>query len=188
MSTKLGHILGSIVNSKKCLACKGCCIFYDVSEERLAPVFTSEEIRTLGPARRKRTKKRADGFYQAKVVRCAFSVYKKCVFLDEGSHRCSIYDNRPLDCELWPFDIAYDKQPGRKEGRKEGSISLWVASTEMCPGINAKDITSALVDRIIYRLDETGVFEEIKNGRRYVWGYAPYHKFLRKLSIVSEVK
>ena len=184
MSTKLGHILEPIVNSKKCLACKGCCIFYDVSEEKLAPTFTSEEIQNIAPAKRKRIKKRVNGFYQAKVVRCDFSVYKKCVFLDEGSHRCQIYDNRPLDCELWPFDIAYDNQPGRKEG----SISLWVASAEMCPGINARDITSVLVDRIIYRLDETGVFEEIKNGRRYVWGYAPYHKFLRKLNIVSEVK
>jgi hypothetical protein len=58
----------------------------------------------------------------------------------------------------------------------------------MCPGINAKDITSALVDRIIYCLDETGVFEEIISGRRHIWGYAPYYKFLRKLSIVSEVK
>jgi Fe-S-cluster containining protein len=27
----------------------------------------------------------------------------KCIFLKNG--RCSIYENRPLDCRLYPFDI-----------------------------------------------------------------------------------
>lgn len=28
-----------------------------------------------------------------------------CIFWDEGKKNCSIYENRPLDCRLYPFDI-----------------------------------------------------------------------------------
>jgi len=173
MSTKLGHILEPIVNSKKCLACKGCCIFDNPNEEKIAPVFTTREIQRIETAKRKLIEKRIDGVFQAKLIRCVLSEFKKCAFLEEGSHACQIYDNRPLDCELWPFVLGYD--------RKDKSISLWVVSSEMCPAVETTDITPDLVDQLISLLGERGVIEEITKDKRYVWGYEPYHIFLRKL-------
>lgn len=44
-----------------------------------------------------------------------------CFFYRDG--RCSIYDVRPIDCRLFPFDI--EEQP---DGRL-----FWVAYTDLCP-------------------------------------------------------
>ena len=30
-----------------------------------------------------------------------------CVFWDEGKKQCSIYENRPFDCRMFPFDIDW---------------------------------------------------------------------------------
>ena len=30
-----------------------------------------------------------------------------CIFFDEQNIRCTIYENRPFDCEMYPFDIMW---------------------------------------------------------------------------------
>ena len=31
----------------------------------------------------------------------------KCIFYDENTHVCSIYEKRPFDCRMYPYVIAY---------------------------------------------------------------------------------
>lgn len=49
------------------------------------------------------------------------SVEGKCVFYKSGS--CSIYDLRPLDCRMFPFDII-EGEPGQ---------FVWIVYDDLCP-------------------------------------------------------
>jgi Fe-S-cluster containining protein len=44
-----------------------------------------------------------------------------CTFFQSG--RCTIYDIRPLDCRLFPFDIR----------RTQSGALMWIVYTDLCP-------------------------------------------------------
>jgi uncharacterized protein len=46
-----------------------------------------------------------------------------CVFLDETSRRCTVYEDRPRQCRTWPFWDSNLKSP-----------DAWEAACEACPG------------------------------------------------------
>lgn len=46
-----------------------------------------------------------------------------CVFLDETTRKCTVYDLRPRQCRTWPFWDSNLKSP-----------DAWQAACEACPG------------------------------------------------------
>jgi len=32
-----------------------------------------------------------------------------CMFFDETTNQCTVYDNRPFDCKMFPFDLYWDE-------------------------------------------------------------------------------
>ncbi|MBE6153948.1 MAG: YkgJ family cysteine cluster protein [Firmicutes bacterium] len=79
-----------------CFADGNCCSSFDTIN---APVLNKDELMQLIEVLKK------DDFYDA----VDDNLYKirtnnnECIFLKNG--RCSIYNFRPLDCKLYPFDI-----------------------------------------------------------------------------------
>jgi Fe-S-cluster containining protein len=73
----------------------------------------------------KRTNLDADDFTEGPSQNRNFlslKAYKgKCYFYDSG--RCSIYEDRPLDCRLFPFDIV----------QAEDGNFYWIVYNEFCP-------------------------------------------------------
>lgn len=178
MKKNLTEILSDIVSSPKCLLCKGCCIFYP-GEKHLAPCFTAKEFEEINFNYRRFLCSKSR-FYQAKLKTFRNSNLSACSFLDEATHQCRIYNNRPLDCSLWPFILGYGKQANK-------DISLWVISPEMCPAVDLKSkIKPDFVEKIIIFLETADIISEISRGERYIWQNEPYYIHVRSLSDVME--
>lgn len=95
-----------VVNSIDCLNCRGCC-WFSMGEEHLLPFFGPKEFELLDVNDQKKLHETSEGFFQAKSISSTRKrTVKICAFLEEDSHKCSIYDKRPLDCVLWPFDVV----------------------------------------------------------------------------------
>ncbi len=52
-----------------------------------------------------------------------------CVFLDEQTRKCTVYDARPRQCRTWPFWESNLKTP-----------ETWQRTCETCPGCNRGQI------------------------------------------------
>ncbi|MBM4311100.1 MAG: YkgJ family cysteine cluster protein [Deltaproteobacteria bacterium] len=172
----LEEIITDIVNSVDCLNCRGCC-WFSIGEEHLLPFFGQQEINSLDTEEQKKLHKTSEGLFQAESIT---SKVKKgvriCAFLEEVSHKCSIYEKRPLDCLLWPFDVI------RLKNRKQSSIYLSVVSNQMCPATKKGNLLlQDTGQRIIRRLEKLGFFEEIRNGKRHIWNQENFHRLLHSL-------
>ncbi|MFH8080972.1 MAG: YkgJ family cysteine cluster protein [Candidatus Aenigmatarchaeota archaeon] len=85
-----------------CQICRGCCKFKK-EHEYFAPVFTNEELKKIN-ADKSMFRKKGKGVYQVKLINSKFDdQILVCPFLDEDTHLCKIYSNRPFDCKFWPF-------------------------------------------------------------------------------------
>jgi Fe-S-cluster containining protein len=86
-----------------CLECKGCCIFNEPKSPWRARL-TQEEQTVYA-------KDQADRFQQDDFFLDAVSHQggQHCCFLDVASHQCGVYDQRPLECALYPFLIMKRK-------------------------------------------------------------------------------
>ncbi|MBI3393219.1 MAG: YkgJ family cysteine cluster protein, partial [Nitrospirae bacterium] len=97
-----------ILTSDTCLPCPVCCVFPDRSTP-FRPFFTGEEISSRSSNEMERihlfgTLTTATGS-QAELVEEDDRFH--CPFLELSTHACRIYRDRPLDCRLYPFMIAY---------------------------------------------------------------------------------
>ncbi|MEM5799181.1 MAG: YkgJ family cysteine cluster protein [Candidatus Aenigmatarchaeota archaeon] len=92
-----------------CQKCRECCKFKK-DEEYFAPLFTKEEIKIIG-AKKNLFKKKGSGVYQIKLVKSKINEnILVCPFLNEETHLCKIYPNRPFDCKFWPFIFMKDRK------------------------------------------------------------------------------
>jgi len=48
-----------------------------------------------------------------------------CILLDEGTRKCSVYEERPRQCRTWPFWDSNLASP-----------AAWAEAAEACPGCN----------------------------------------------------
>ena len=178
---RLEHCINEIVNSTDCMKCRGCC-WFSAGEEHLLPFFAKREFDNLDFDEKQKVYRNREGFYQARSVMSknmrGGGGVKICFFLDEEPHKCSVYEKRPLDCVLWPFDIIKVR-----EG-KESRIFLSVVTEEMCPATKSKeDIVQHSAQRIIQYLKEAGVFEEICNDSRHVWQPDEHLRLIQELNV-----
>jgi len=94
------------VPNEVCLKCQICCRFSDrVSVFR--PVFLNQEIDTL-------LKETGERDFFDRDNRLTLKKYGRetycCPFFEAKDNRCSVYSRRPLDCRLYPFVIAEQKE------------------------------------------------------------------------------
>jgi Fe-S-cluster containining protein len=82
---------------------------------------------------------------------------EKCIFYSEQTRRCSIYENRPIDCRLFPLDvdfrdgkfvwIIYKSCPVKDPiNQTEAEEALKIAEAELLPQLLSQIDTYAGID------------------------------------------
>ena len=101
--------LQQIVPSPVCLACDVCCRFLE-PDSFLAPIFTQAEMQTAISHGINATlfHPTADGKSGRITLKAHEGIYICPCFHPETSE-CNIYSVRPLDCQIYPFAVMYDK-------------------------------------------------------------------------------
>lgn len=93
---------------------KVCCC---ASDEIDMPVLLGNEVRQIQSSsiKNKKMKDFSHNIGQTSIRQMRAKTYDKdgkairaCHFYDVDAHRCKIYDTRPTDCRLFPFDIKLD--------------------------------------------------------------------------------
>ena len=105
-SRELPVVVEQIVPGQVCFACDVCCRFPE-QDSALRPYFTKEEIkaavaRGLSP----------DAFPDhagSKVVVVPNGEGYRCPAFDPTTGHCGIYEERPLDCRLYPVAVMWDQ-------------------------------------------------------------------------------
>lgn len=98
--------LKQIVPSSLCFTCDVCCRFPEETSF-LAPYFTDEEIR-LVPGPKKKFFDSPEGS-KTKLIRHPEGEGCICPHFDPKTQHCTIYDDRPLDCRIYPFALMRDQ-------------------------------------------------------------------------------
>lgn len=95
-----------IVPSQTCLTCDVCCRFPE-ADSFLRPYFTPEEIRTAvaGGVAQAHFPNPAGG--QVELVPHPRGEGFICPAFDVETSRCRIYEQRPLDCRLYPYAVMW---------------------------------------------------------------------------------
>jgi Fe-S-cluster containining protein len=113
--------LKQIVPSSLCFTCDVCCRFPEETSF-LAPFFTEEEIGAL-PGNKKKFFPSEQG---AKIKLVPHTDGEGCICpnFDPKTQHCLIYEERPLDCRIYPFALLRDR---------EGAVALGIDTK--CPFI-----------------------------------------------------
>ncbi|HLD41424.1 MAG TPA: YkgJ family cysteine cluster protein, partial [archaeon] len=110
------------------------------------PVFTKDEVDLLikkGIDKNNFTSE--DGKHYTVVFKEKEGLHNLCPFVRDNM-LCSIYENRPVDCKIWPFAII----------RKEKGIYLAIDTKELCPGIKKRVGTEEYGEYVRYLIDYFG--------------------------------
>ena len=102
-------ILPQIVPSQTCVTCEVCCRFPE-RDSFLRPYFTPQEIaRAVARGVDESRFPHPDGC-QVEVAPHPDGEGFLCPAFDPITSRCTIYEDRPLDCQLYPFALMWDAQ------------------------------------------------------------------------------
>lgn len=101
--------LYQIIPSDVCFSCDVCCRFLE-SDSPLAPIFTeAEKQHTISQgAAPTLFYPQADG-KSSQIKLKPYKDFYICPFFEPETSRCSIYANRPLDCQLYPFALMFNE-------------------------------------------------------------------------------
>jgi uncharacterized protein len=106
-SSTASKVLPQLVPSSACLRCDVCCRFPD-ADSPLRPYFTSEEI-SQAVDRGLEVKAFPDRHgCQVTVVPDAQGEGFACPAFESQSNTCRIYEQRPLDCQLYPLAMMWN--------------------------------------------------------------------------------
>lgn len=95
-------VTGSMKICNECTS-KSCCT--DFAEPLLFP-SDLEKLRSVEKSGSEYVKEIAIDNAKIHVIKKAIGS-KSCVFLNPENNFCSIYENRPFDCRMYPFDIIW---------------------------------------------------------------------------------
>jgi len=134
---RLAHKLSFVNFADICSSClQNCCKrFYSI----LLPDEEEEFNNVSFPIKTERGVIKCIGAYNG----------RQCPFLDENG-RCTIYENRPLDCRLWPVMIYIDFKT------RERIIYLDLE----CPAVRSGKIPVSVVKRIVEALKNLELSDE----------------------------
>lgn len=125
-------LLGQIIPQGLCLTCDVCCRFPEPTSF-LAPYFTGEEIaeaERLGLLRGEFSDRRG-----SKIALVPNGEGCRCPNFEPETHRCRIYEARPLDCRLYPFALYWD----------EAGTEVLLGMDTKCPFIREETHRPALI-------------------------------------------
>ncbi len=183
--------LPQLVPSRACLQCDVCCRFPD-PDSALRPYFTEHEIsgalaggigETAFPDRRGS---------QVILVPASDGEGYLCPAFDATTSVCRIYEERPLDCQLYPLALMWDE-------RHDQVLLGWDTK---CPFMRDEipDEIQRHADRVMALLDRPGLCDQVAAHPRLIgsfqedvvvlarlphltsavagqWGPAPLHRF-----------
>ena len=109
-SRELPVVVEQIVPSRVCFACDVCCRFPE-SDSALRPYFTKEEIRMA--VSRGISPEAFPDHGGSKVAVVPHGEGYRCPAFDPQTGHCGIYEDRPLDCRLYPVAVMWSH--GRDE-------------------------------------------------------------------------
>ena len=102
-------LLKQIIPDEVCLSCDVCCRFLD-SDSFLAPIFTESEIkRTIAHGADANVFRPMPDGKSSRIKLKPHGERYICPFFDPETSECTIYPIRPLDCQIYPFGLMYDK-------------------------------------------------------------------------------
>jgi Fe-S-cluster containining protein len=145
-------VLPQLVPSRTCLQCDVCCRFPD-SDSALRPYFTENEIalalaggveETAFPNRRGS---------QVVLVHASHGDGYLCPAFDAATSTCRIYEQRPLDCQLYPLALMWD----------EPHDQVLLGWDTKCPFMR-EEIPGKIqrhADRVIALLDQPGIRDQV---------------------------
>ncbi|RPH81753.1 MAG: DUF2156 domain-containing protein [Nitrospiraceae bacterium] len=183
--------LPQLVPSRTCLQCDVCCRFPD-SDSALRPYFTENEIaRALASGIEGTAFPNRRGS-QVILVPAPHGEGYLCPAFNAATSTCRIYEQRPLDCQLYPLALMWD-------ARHDQVLLGWDTK---CPFMR-DEVPRELqrhADRVMALLDRPGIREHIVAHPRLIgrfqedvvvlarlphltravagqWGAAPLHRF-----------
>jgi Fe-S-cluster containining protein len=101
-------MLKQFVPSEFCLKCDVCCRFGEKNSP-YAPKFLAEEAQRLFDGDRFKPDNNFPGNLSPSPIASTNAAYV-CQFFSPLTNTCSIYSQRPFDCQLYPFILCYDKK------------------------------------------------------------------------------
>ncbi len=105
--------LYQIIPSEVCFSCDVCCRFLE-ADSPLAPIFTENEKQQAISQGTDPTlfQPQADG-KSTQIRLKPYQDFYICPFFEPETSRCTIYANRPLDCQLYPFALMFNEDRSR---------------------------------------------------------------------------
>ena len=144
--------LPQIVPSRACLQCDVCCRFPD-PDSALRPYFTGNEIaRALAGGVEETAFPNRRGA-QVILVPAPHGDGYLCPAFDAATSTCRIYEQRPLDCQLYPLALMWDEP-------HEQVLLGWDTK---CPFMR-EEIPSEIqrhADRVMALLDQPGIRDQV---------------------------
>jgi len=125
-----------LVPSRVCLQCDVCCRFPE-SESFLRPYFTAEEIQRAVTRGIDRAHFPDPNGCQISVVPNPSGEGYICPAFDPATSHCRIYDDRPLDCQIYPLAVMWN----------EGRSQVVLGWDTKCPFLKPGNRQSAIGDR-----------------------------------------
>ena len=176
--------LYQIIPSEVCFTCDVCCRFLEV-DSPLAPIFTEMEkqqaisigvdITLFQP--------QADG-KSSQIKLKAHKDFYICPFFEPDTSRCTIYGNRPFDCQLYPFALMFNKD--------RSSVVLGVDM--LCPFGEAHHETDAFQQHLRHVIDfveSQEIYTLIAKNWSLIGDYQEtvkvFHTLTRKFDICNSV-
>ena len=99
--------LKQIVPSQTCLACDVCCRFLD-SKSPFAPIFTDEEYgKALSSGLLENQFSITSDGSSRQIQLYSHQDMFVCPAFDPKTQHCTIYRDRPLDCQIYPFMLMW---------------------------------------------------------------------------------
>ncbi len=144
----------NLIPKEFCLACDVCCRFL---EERslLRPIFLKEE-------RRDEFKDLLDS--EGHVILKKYNSLYICPFFLPEKNICSIYEQRPIDCRLYPFIITYNENKGK--------TMLCLDTT--CPYAKDKMAPQGDYEKLCIR-DKKIFDEEFKDSESFYYSFVNFY-------------
>lgn len=99
-------VVEQIVPSRVCFACDVCCRFPE-ADSPLRPYFTGEEIQKA--VSRGISPESFPDRAGSKVAVVPHGEGYRCPAFDPTTGHCGIYEDRPLDCRLYPIAVMWDQ-------------------------------------------------------------------------------
>jgi Fe-S-cluster containining protein len=125
-------LLPSLPPSETCFSCRGCCIFEN-ADSVWRPYFTQDEIRqAVSTGVSKEAFRIETG---SKITLIPHGDRARCPALDPITHACTIYPDRPLDCQLYPFILMWSDGGYAAVNEVSGGpgLTIILALHEACP-------------------------------------------------------